>query len=146
MQVIFLQDVKGVAKAGEMKDVKDGYARNYLFPKGLAEEATVGRQKELQQKKDRVKARHDREQADMTELSRALRDQVFVVPAKVGEGGRLFGAITNADVAEVLKQQGHPIERKKISMESIKHLGDYGAVLHLFAGITTEIVVRVVEQ
>ena len=143
MRVIFQAEVKGVAKPGEIKEVKDGYARNFLIPQGLAVEATAGRERELNDKKQRMQKKQDRERQNMYDLARALKDQVVVVKAKVGENGRLFGAITNHDVAEALGHKGHPVERKKISMEAIKHLGDHRVVLHLYAGITTEIVVRV---
>ena len=79
----------------------------------------------------------------MRNLASQLQDQVVTIHAKVGEQDRLFGAVTNANVAEALRNLGHPVDRKKISMDPIKHLGEHQAVLHLYAGITTEITVKV---
>lgn len=143
MRVIFQSDVKGVAHKGDIKEVKDGYARNYLIPKGLAVEATSGRERELKEKKMRQQKREDQERQAMQDLADRLRGQVVVVPAKVGEQDRLFGAVTNANVADALRNLGHAVDRKKIAMEPIKHLGEHHAILHLHAGITTEITVKV---
>lgn len=143
MRVIFQADVKGVAKAGDLKEVKDGYARNFLIPKGLAMEATVGREKEYNDKKLREKKREQRERQDMEELARRLQGQVVIVKANVGEGNRLFGAVTNGDVAQALSNLGHTVDRKKIAMDAIKHVGTFKAIVHLYAGISSEIEVRV---
>lgn len=143
MRVIFQATVKGVAKAGEVKEVKDGYARNFLIPKGLAVEATSGRERELNDRKQWEKKKQDQERQAMQQLAATLKDQVVVIRAKTGEAGRLFGAVTNADVARALGNLGHPVDRKKITMEDLKHLGETHAVLHLFAGVTTTITVRV---
>jgi len=143
MRVIFQADVKGVAKSGELKEVKDGYARNFLIPKGLAVEATTGRERELNDRNERRHKKEERERQDMQNLARTLKGQIVVVQARVGDSDRLFGAVTNGDVAAALGNLGHVIDRKKISMDAIKHLGDYPIVLHLYAGVTTEIVVRV---
>ena len=143
LRVIFQSDIKGVAQKGDIKEVKDGYARNYLIPKGLAVEATTGRERELKDKKMRQQRREDHARQAMQDLADALRNQVIVVPAKVGEQDRLFGAVTNADVAQALQNLGHAVDRKKIAMEPMKHLGERQAVLHLYAGITVEITVRV---
>lgn len=139
MRVIFLSDVKGVASQGDVKEVKDGYARNYLIPKGLAVQATASKERELNEKRRRQQQKTDAEREQMRALADALRDQTVVVRAKVGENDRLFGAVTNADVAQSLRNLGHAIDRKKITMEPIKHLGEHQATLHLYAGITTQI-------
>lgn len=143
MRVIFQADVTGVAKIGELKEVKDGYARNFLIPKGLAVEATSGREKELNDKKQREKKREQRQRLEMEELAARLKGQTITVKAKVGENNRLFGAVTNSQVAQALSDLGHTIDRKKISMDTIRLTGTYTAVLHLHAGVSTEIEVRV---
>lgn len=143
MRVIFQSDVKGVANKGEIKEVKDGYARNYLLPRGLAVEATSGRERELNDKKRRQQELERQEREKMQALAAELKDTVVVVQAKVGEHDRLFGAVTNANVADALRNLGHAVERKKITMDPLKHLGEHQAVLHLYAGITTEITVKV---
>lgn len=146
MRVIFQSDVKGVANKGDVKEVKDGYARNFLIPKGLAVEATRGRERELNDTKQRQREREEKARQDMLALAGRLKGQVIVVPAKVGENDRLFGAVTNSDVAAALRNLGHAVDRKKITMDPVKHLGEHQAILHLYAGITTEIMVRVIPQ
>lgn len=146
MRVIFQTDVKGVAHKGDVKEVKDGYARNYLIPKGLAVEATSGRERDLNEKKRREQQKVQQEREAMQTLALELKDRIVTVYAKVGEQDRLFGAVTNADVAAALGNLGHAVDRKKIAMEPIKHLGEHRAVLHLYAGINTEILVKVVAQ
>lgn len=143
MRVIFQSDVKGVAKQGDIKEVKDGYARNFLIPKGLAVQATTGRENELNERKRRQQQRAERERLGMQQLGQQLAGQIVVVYAKVGENDRLFGAVTNANVAEALRNLGHDVDRKKIQMEPIKHLGEHQATLHLYAGITVNITVQV---
>jgi len=143
MRVIFQEDVKGVAHKGDIKEVKDGYARNFLIPKGLAVQATIGRERELNDRHLRQQQRDERERDGMKQLAETLKDQVVVVYAKVGENDRLFGAVTNVNVAEALRNMGHTIDRKKISMDPVKHLGEHEATLHLYAGISTQVLVRV---
>lgn len=143
MRVIFQEDVKGVAKRGDVKEVKDGYARNYLIPKGYAVQATPGRERQLNDQRQRQALREQREREEMTELADTLANQVIVVKAKVGDSDRLFGTVTNGDIAEALRNLGHAVDRKKISVEPIKHLGQYEATLHLFRGVSTRIMVKV---
>jgi large subunit ribosomal protein L9 len=144
MQVIFLQDVQGLAKAGDLKDVKDGYARNYLIPRRLAVEATPSRLKEYQTKQAREKAKRDRIEEQMRKLASELNGTTVTVPARVGDQGRLFGSVTNQDVAHALERMGYTVDRKKITMDPIHHLGRYPAHMHLFPGITASITVDVV--
>ncbi|MDA8195060.1 MAG: 50S ribosomal protein L9 [Thermaerobacter sp.] len=144
MRVIMLVDVKGLGKSGEIRDVKDGYARNFLIPKGLVKQATPALERELARQQQQQDERNARERAQMMELASRLKGMVVVVPAKAGDQGRLFGAVTNADVAKVLVQQGVTVDRKKISMDPIKHLGDFSAVIHLSPGIQTDVAVQVV--
>ncbi|MCY0899682.1 MAG: 50S ribosomal protein L9 [Firmicutes bacterium] len=143
MRVIFQADVKGLAKKGEIKEVKDGYARNYLIPKGYAIEATAGRERQLQEHLKRQQEREARERQAMQLLADELRGRVVEVKARVGTNDRLFGAVTNADVAQALAALGYTIDRKKIQMEPIKNLGEREAILHLYAGISVPILVRV---
>ncbi len=143
MRVIFQADVKGVAKAGDIKEVKDGYARNFLIPKGFAVEATSGRERALNDKKQHERKKQEKDRQEMQRLAEELKDLSLVIRAKAGDGGRLFGAVTNADVAKALGNLGHPVDRKKISMEDLKHVGQGRATLHLYAGITAEITIVV---
>lgn len=146
MRVILLQDVKGTGKAGDVLEVKDGYGRNYLIPRGLASEATLAKEREVADQKARDKKRMEKERAQMTELAATLKDRVVEVKARVGEGGRLFGAVTNADVAKALATLGFTIDRKKISLDPLKHVGQTEARIHLYPGIETDITVKVVGE
>jgi large subunit ribosomal protein L9 len=143
MRVILLQDIAGTGKKGDIIEVKDGFARNYLMPRGLANEATAARERDIAERKSRDQARQERERAQMSQLAAALRDRVIRVPAKVGEGGRLFGAVTNNDVSKALAREGFTVDRKKIILEPVKHVGNTQAKIHLFPGIETVIQVQV---
>ncbi|PSR33942.1 MAG: 50S ribosomal protein L9 [Sulfobacillus benefaciens] len=146
MRVILLQDVAGTGKKGDIIEVKDGYARNYLMPRGLANEATAARERDIAEKKSREQARQEKERAQMSQLAQALKNRVIRIPAKVGEGGRLFGAVTNNDVAQALAREGFTVDRKKIALEPLKHVGSTEAKIHLSPGIETVIHVQVVPQ
>lgn len=146
MRVILLQDVKGTGHAGDILEVKDGYGRNYLIPRGLASEATVAKERELADQKARNKRREEKERQEMTALATTLKDRVVEVKARVGDAGRLFGAVTNADVARALGSLGFKIDRKKISLEPLKHVGQTTARIHLYPGIETDITVQVLAE
>lgn len=146
MQVIFLEDVAGVGKKGEVKEVKDGYARNFLLPRHLAEEATAGRKKILADQAKAQQARALREIESARSLQAQLKGLVVSMPAKVGESGRLFGAVTSGDVADALQGQGLAVDRKQIKMDAIKSLGDHEVRVHLHEGIDATLVIKVSPQ
>ncbi|MDR1821296.1 MAG: 50S ribosomal protein L9 [Oscillospiraceae bacterium] len=127
MKVILTADVKGQGKKGEVITVSDGYARNFLFPKKLAQEATAQSQTELRQKKEAEERRRAKEKANAEEISAKLQGLVVKIHAKAGENGRLFGSVTNAEIAEeLLKQHGLEIEKHQITLdENIKLFGTY---------------------
>lgn len=146
MRVIMVTDVKGIGKAGEIHEVKDGYARNFLIPKGMAKVATAALETESRKKRERQAARQAQELAKMRELADSHQGRVVQIAAKVGDQGRLFGAITNSDVAQALAAEGLSVDRKKISMDPIRHLGEFSVTVHLYPGVHTDIMVRVVES
>jgi large subunit ribosomal protein L9 len=146
VEVILLQDVPGVGRRGEIKVVKDGYARNYLLPRKLAEEATPGRVQELRQREQAQEARTRRRKSEAEELARRLHGVVVPVPVRVGESGRLFGAVTSTDVAEALAGLGFNVDRKQLRMEPLKTLGDHSVEAHLFEGVNATFIVRVIPQ
>ena len=102
MKVILLQDVRALGKAGEIVKVNDGYARNMLFPKNLAKEATAGNIKALENKKAAEAEKKAEQKAEATKIKEALADEVITLKSKGGEGGRLFGAVTNVDIAAAI--------------------------------------------
>jgi large subunit ribosomal protein L9 len=146
MQVIFLQDVPGVAKRGEIRSVKDGYARNYLFPRKLAEEATPGRIKALEQQEAARAAKKSRELERAQQQADVLRQKRVDIAVRVGETGRLYGAVTSHDVAEALTRMGVTVDKRQIRMESLKTLGDHVVQVHLYDGVTVPVTVRLVPQ
>ena len=148
MLVLLKQDVKGSGKAGDIVKVSDGYARNMLFPRGLAVEATEGniRAAEKQKERQAQKAAEDRETAVAT--AESLKEKEVTISAKAGEGGRLFGAITSKDIADAVTEQlGLEIDKKKVEIDSpIKVVGSYSAVLKLYQEIKGELKVNVVAE
>ncbi len=148
MKVIFLQDVKGSGKKGEVKEVSDGYARNFLLGKGLAVEATAKNMSDLAGKKSSEQHKADVAKQEALDNAAKLKGKNVVIKGKAGAGGKLFGAITAAQVAEAVSQQlGVTVEKKKIALSSeIKAFGGYTAEVKLHTGISEEITVNVVEE
>lgn len=145
MKVILLEDVKKLGKAGEIVKVSDGYARNMLLPKQLAKEATAGNIKALEKQKAQKEEEIAQEKAKAEEIRKQLQGKVVQLKSKGGEGGRLFGAVTNMDVSTAIKDQfGIEIDKKKIRIpEPIKTVGDHEAELRLFTEINANIKVKV---
>ena len=145
MKVILLQDVRALGKAGEIVKVNDGYARNMLFPKNLAKEATAGNIKALENKKAAEAEKKAEQKAEATKIKEALADEVITLKSKGGEGGRLFGAVTNVDIAAAIKaQKGFDIDKKKISIHSpIKTAGEHTAEIKLFTDVNVTVTVNV---
>ena len=145
MKVILLQDVRALGKAGEIVKVNDGYARNMLFPKNLAKEATAGNIKALENKKAAEAEKKAEQKAEATKIKDALADEVITLKSKGGEGGRLFGAVTNVDIAAAIKaQKGFDIDKKKISIPSpIKTAGEHTAEIKLFTDVNVTVTVNV---
>lgn len=148
MKVIFLQDVKGKGKKGEVKKVSVGYAQNYLFKNKLAEEATPGNLKKLQAIKKKEAALEKEEKEQAIALKNELEKLTVEIKAKAGEGGRLFGSITNKQIAEVLaKNYGHKIDRRKIELpEPIRALGHVNVPVKLHPEVSGVVKVHVIEQ
>ncbi len=145
MKVIFLKDVKGSGKAGEIKTVSDGYARNFLLGKGLAVEATPKNLTELQGKKDSEQHKIDVARADAQAQADKLNGKTVIVKAKGGQGGRLFGAVTLGHVADAIEKQfGFSVEKRKLSTDvEMKNIGKYNAEAKLFNGVAAKFTVSV---
>ena len=147
MKVILLQDVKGKGKKGQMIEVSDGYARNFMLPKKLAIEATTDAINTMRMNDKATQERIAREKAEALAVSKKLREMTVVVKAKGGGAGRLFGSVTNAEVADALaKQSGIKLDKRKIVLnETIKNVGTYTATCKLGYEITAPLTVKVVE-
>ena len=135
MKVLLIKDVKGLGKAGEIKNAKDGYARNYLIPKGFAKLATDEVIKEWQEEQKRKEEELKKELAKLNELKEKIENTKIVIKHKLGANGHLYGAITNKEVAEHLKEKGIEIDKKHIEMKQIKAVGEYSVDVKLGHGI-----------
>ena len=146
MKVILLKDVKGHGKKGELCNVSDGYARNFLFPKKLAVEADNAAMNELKNR-EQAAAHHKQEEINAAkETAAKLEGKTVTIKAKAGSNGKLFGSVTSKEIAsEIAKSLGIEIDRKKMSVADIKNFGEYTAEIKLYTGITAKITVKVTE-
>ncbi len=144
MKVILLQDVKGQGKKGEVIEVNEGYARNFLIKKGLAEAATASKLNDISQKKAAADYHHAEEVKAMRELAKEINGKTFTVKIKAGQGGKVFGSVTGANVADALQQSGYNIDKKKVVLaQPIKNIGVYDIDLKLMEGIPSKIKISV---
>lgn len=146
MKVVLLEDVKGKGKKGELCNVSDGYARNFLFPKNLAVIADNGVLSELKNREESAKHHKKQETDAAKEISQKLDGKTLTITAKAGSAGKLFGSVTTKEIAaEIEKNFGVKVDRKKISAPDIKNYGEYTAQIKLYTGISAKITVRVTE-
>ena len=147
MRVILLKDVKGTGKKGDVVNASDGHARNFLIPRGLAKEATDGSVKEVQHQKESADKRKAAELAEAKALAEKIGTLSIEFKSKVGEGGKLFGAITSKDISELFeKTHGIKVDKKKIEIGNIKAIGTFTAELKIYQGVTAQLTVKVSEQ
>ena len=146
MKVILQQDVKGQGKKGELVNVSDGYARNFLFPRGLATEANAAAMNELKNREEAAAFHKEQEKKQAQETAAAIDGKTVKLTARAGQGGRLFGAVTAKEVAEALSRDyGVKFDKRKIEMGDIKAFGSYSAEVKLNFGVTAKITVMVTE-
>ena len=146
MKVILKQDVKGLGKKDEIVNASDGYAKNYLIPRGIAVEATSGNVNETVNKQKAAADKKQRELDTAKEFASKLKDKSVVIKAKAGENGKLFGAIAGKDIADAIKKQYNiDIDKKKIVLDDpIKTLGDHTVEIKIYAGVAVDVNVSVV--
>lgn len=146
MKVILKADVKSLGKSGELVNASDGYARNYLIPKGLAIEANATALNEFKNKQKAEKFHKAEELKAAQELASRIEGKTVKLTAKAGANGKLFGSVTSKDVAEKVKAEfGEDIDKRKIVIEDIKSFGTYEAELKVYPGVTAKIYVNVTE-
>lgn len=145
MKVILKTDVKALGKKGQICEVSDGYARNFLFPKGLAVEATSGNLNDLASKKANEEKKKEQEKKEAQTLAAKLSSLSVEIHTKSGEGGRLFGSVTNKEIAEALKaSHGINLDRRKLELkEPIKALGTFNVQAKLHPEVTAQFQVHV---
>ena len=148
MKVILLKDIPDIGKAGQIKDVPDGYARNYLLKSGLA---TPANKQSTSLAKAKIEAEHNkavRHEAELKTIAQSLEELSLEIPAKTGVGSKLYGAITSSDIADAISNSGGiSIDKRKIVIpEPIKHTGTFSATVKLSATITPTVTVKVVAK
>lgn len=145
MKVILKQDVNKIGKKGDLLEVTDGYGRNFLIARGLAEEATEGKIRELQQMQMTQKIKDDKKLKIAEESKKKLGGKVVRIKVNTGEGGKLFGSVTNAQIADALTSQyGVPVDKKDLKIEeTVKQIGEYRFKVKLYAGVDAEMTLKV---
>ena len=146
MKLILTQDVPGLGAPGDVVEVKDGYGRNYLMPRGYAIAWTRGGEKQVTQIKRAQKVREVRDLGHANEIKQALEALTITLPAHAGDTGRLFGSITNADIAEAVKAAGGPVldKRKVVLATPIKTVGKHAAKVEVHPDVVATLTLEVV--
>lgn len=148
MKVILLQDVKALGKKGDLVNASDGYARNFLFPKGLAKEANTQAMNEYKNAENSKNFKIETQISQANKAKEALEGETFKMTAKAGKNGKLFGSVTAKEIsAEIKRQKGIDVDKRKIILDSeIKAFGTYNAEIKLYSGITASVKVQVSEE
>lgn len=147
MKVILTENLQNLGKIGDIVDVKDGYARNFLFPKKIALPATEENINGLKRKMQEMQRKIELEKLTIEELDRKLRSLKLTIPKKCGERDTIFGSVTVADIWEALSKAGFEIDKKKIQLkELIKRLGIYTVSVRIHPSVTSEIKIEVVKE
>ena len=145
MRVILKREVAGLGRPGDVKDVADGYAQNFLLPRGLAIEATAGEMKVLARARDAKRAKQDRAHADAEELAKRLSETTLVFKLKAGEQGKTFGSVTSKDIAEALQREHKvDVDRTKVHLpEPLKSLGVHKVEIRLLTDVRASVTVAI---
>lgn len=144
MKVILLKDIKGTGKKDQIIEASDGFARNFLIPKGLAREASAANLNAIENAKAAKKHREDIERAEAQAKAKQLAGKVIKISARGAEGGRLYGSVTSQEIAAALEAQyGVKVEKRRIEVANIRNAGDYTVSVWLYAGITAEMTAKV---
>jgi large subunit ribosomal protein L9 len=147
MKVIFISDVETIGRQGEIKDVKDGLARNFLLPKKLAITATPGNIKIWEQKSAALRKKEDKVKGEAEKFASKLDGVAIKIPVKVGEEEKIFGSVTSQSISDALGELGYEVSRKQIDLESpIKTLGTHDVAVKLHHDVSAVIKVEVVEE
>ncbi len=147
MKVILRQRVEKLGEVGETVRVKDGYARNYLIPRGVVVEATPGNMRMVESLREQIALKDKKAATDATAVAQKLEKVTLSVPVQVGEEDKLFGSVTAITIAEHLKEQGFDVNKKDILLdEPIKALGIYNVPVKLHTGVTAEVKVYVIKE
>jgi len=147
MKVILREDIKTLGKIGQIVDVADGYARNYLVPRGLAVEANTKNIRSLEHEKKIIQGKAKKLKDSAQDFASKISSMALTIKAKAGEEGKLFGSVTTMDIAEALKNEGLDVDKKKILLEEpIRRLGSYSVNIKIHHEISAQLNVQVIEE
>jgi large subunit ribosomal protein L9 len=147
MKIILREDIKALGKMGQIVDVADGYARNYLVPRGLAVEANTKNIRSLEHEKKIIQEKAKKLKDSAQDFALRISSMTLAIKAKAGEEGKLFGSVTTMDIAEALKNEGLEVDKKKILLEEpIKRLGSYSVNIKIHHEISAQLNVQVIEE
>ena len=143
MEVLLIENVINLGVRGDVVNVKDGYARNFLLPRKKALPVTAGNKRQIELEKERAQKLRAKEMAEAQDLKTRLEAVSLAVTKKAGENGHLFGSVTNADVAEMLKAKGFEVEKQAISLPHVKELGSFVVEIRLYTGVHAKLSLEV---
>ncbi len=143
MEVLLIENVINLGVRGDVVNVKDGYARNFLLPRKKALPVTAGNKRQIELEKERAQKLRAKELAEAQDLKNRLEAVSLAVTKKAGENGHLFGSVTNADVAEMLKAKGFEVEKQAISLPHVKELGSFVVEIRLYTGVHAKLSLEV---
>ena len=146
MKVVLLKDLKGQGKKGDVVNVNDGYAANYLIPNGLAVRGDNTALNEARQAKESQAYKDEQARKKAEEIKKALKDVTVTLKVKSGANGKIFGSVSNKEISDELVKLGYDIDKKKIEVAQIKNLGTFTAKIKLYTNISTELTVLVVSE
>ncbi|ADO78210.1 50S ribosomal protein L9 [Halanaerobium praevalens] len=147
MKVLLKKDVKKLGSKGEIIEAADGYARNYLMPRGLAVEATQQKIKEMKEKEAKKNRLESEKREDAKKLKSKIESEKFIIKVKAGDNGRLFGSVNTKDIAKAASDKGYDIDKRKIDLDdSIKSLGMHSIKVKLYDDITANLKINVKEK
>jgi large subunit ribosomal protein L9 len=147
MKIILKEDIKKIGKMGQIVDVANGYARNYLVPKGLAVEASTKNIRSLEHEKKIIKEKAKKLKDSAQDIASRISSMTLTIKAKAGEEEKLFGSVTTMDIAEALLNEGLEIDKKKISLEEpIKRLGSYSVQIKLHSDVSVPLSIQIVQE
>ena len=143
MEILLIENVANLGVRGDVVNVKDGYARNFLLPRKMALPVTAGNKRQIELEKERAQKLRAKEMAEAQDLKNRLEAVSLAVTKKAGENGHLFGSVTNADVAEMLKAKGFEVEKQAISLPHVKELGSFVVEIRLYTGVHAKLSLEV---
>ncbi len=146
MEIILVQDIPGLGHRDQIVNVKDGYAVNYLIPKGFAIQATPSAKKQLQEKLRQRAKKEAKLRDEALKLKEKIESKTYTVKVKAGETGKIYGSVTNIQLADILEKEGIKVERKQIEVDHIKELGTFTAKVYLYKDIVAEMKFEVVGE